>query len=68
MHPHKENTNKQEQNPKQRKNLLPVVNYDLIEKSIKVYKTYHNMRDFDTKFAKGLSLDSEKIDVIKNIV
>jgi hypothetical protein len=44
------------------------VNYELIEKSIKTYKTHRNVRDFDSSFVKGLQLDDKKFSFIKEVV
>jgi hypothetical protein len=43
-------------------------NYDLIEKSIKTYKTHRNIRDFDVKFVGNLKLDAVKVEFLKKVV
>jgi hypothetical protein len=48
---------------------LPITfNYNLIEKSIKTYKSHWNARDFDVKFVKNLKLDSQNLDFLKMVV
>ncbi len=47
---------------------LTNINYELIEKSIKTYKTHRNARDFDSGFIKRLSMEEEKTSMIKKIV
>jgi hypothetical protein len=44
------------------------INYELIEKPIKSYKTHQNARDFDSSFVRGLQLDDKKISFIKEVV
>jgi hypothetical protein len=43
-------------------------NYDLIEKSIKTYKSHRNARDFDVKFVQNLKLDAVKVEFVKKVV
>jgi hypothetical protein len=44
------------------------LNYKLIEKSIKTYKSHQNARDFDAKFIKNLKLDSQNCKILKKVV
>jgi hypothetical protein len=44
------------------------LNFDLIEKSIKTYKTHWNVMDFDKGFIKGLKLDVKKEVFVKEVV
>jgi hypothetical protein len=44
------------------------LNFDLIEKSIKTYKTHRNVMDFDKGFIKGLKLDVKKEVFVKEVV
>jgi hypothetical protein len=44
------------------------VNYNLIEKSIKVYKTHRNVKDFDARFIERLQLDEVQFSFVKDIV
>jgi hypothetical protein len=44
------------------------INYNLIEKSIKVYKTHRNVKDFDTRFIKRLQLDKNQVSFVKDVV
>jgi hypothetical protein len=37
------------------------LNHKLIEKSIKVYKTHRNTKDFDDKFVRSLGLYDEEV-------
>jgi hypothetical protein len=43
-------------------------NYNLIEKSIKTYKTHCNAKDFDAKFVSKLKLDKVKFEFLKKVV
>jgi hypothetical protein len=44
------------------------VNYHLIEKAMKLYKTHQNTGDFDAKFVKNLSVKSDKLSIISDVV
>jgi hypothetical protein len=44
------------------------LNYELIEKSIKTYKSHRNAIDFDKKFIKALGMTHEKETFLKEIV
>jgi hypothetical protein len=48
--------------------LPTTLNYKLIEKSIKTYKSHQNARDFDAKFIKNLKLDSQNCKILKKVV
>jgi hypothetical protein len=48
--------------------LPTTLNYELIEKSIKTYKSHRNARDFDAKFIKNLKLDSQNCKILKMVV
>ncbi len=48
--------------------LPTTLNYELIEKSIKTYKSHRNARDFDVKFIKNLKLDSQNCKFLKKVV
>jgi glycerol-3-phosphate responsive antiterminator len=61
----KYNQNKEEE---EQIKVLTNINFDLIEKSIKVDEIHQKVSDFDTGFIKGLSNKEEKIGFIKKIV
>jgi hypothetical protein len=44
------------------------LNLDLIEKTMKVFKTHCNMRDFDVKFIRKLGLNKENLNFVKGVV
>jgi hypothetical protein len=44
------------------------MNYKLIEKLIKTFKTYHNALDFDDMFIQWLQLDDEEVRLVKCVV
>jgi hypothetical protein len=44
------------------------LNLDLIEKTMKVFKTHHNTRDFDVKFIQKLGLNKENLNFVKGVV
>jgi hypothetical protein len=44
------------------------MNYKLIEKSIKTFKTHRNARDFDDTFIRRLQLDDEEVRLVKCVV
>jgi hypothetical protein len=44
------------------------VNYHLIEKAMKLYKTHRNAGDFDAKFVKNLNVESDKLSIISDVV
>jgi hypothetical protein len=44
------------------------LNYELIEKTIKTYKSHRNARDFDVTFIRSLKLDKTKEEFIKEVV
>jgi 2-phosphoglycerate kinase len=44
------------------------LNYELIEKTIKTYKSHRNARDFDVAFIKSLKLDKTKEKFIKEVI
>jgi hypothetical protein len=45
------------------------MNHDLIEKTIKTYKSHRNAAMFDVAFVKGLKgLDNEKATIVKKII
>jgi hypothetical protein len=50
------------------KDKLIKMNYHLIEKVMKTFKTHRNTKDFDTKFIKNLKLDNDKATFISEIV
>jgi hypothetical protein len=47
---------------------LLYMNYKLIEKSIKTFKTHRNARDFDDKFIRRLKLDDNEARLVKCVV
>jgi hypothetical protein len=49
-------------------NSLPPLHHQLIEKSIKTYKTHCNARDFDSKFVASLGLNNEEVTFVKAVV
>jgi 2-phosphoglycerate kinase len=48
--------------------LPTTLNYELIEKSIKTYKSHRNARDFDVKFINNFKLDSQNCKILKMVV
>jgi hypothetical protein len=44
------------------------LNFDLIEKTIKAFKTHRNVADIDVSFIKGLKLDRKKEEFVKDVV
>jgi hypothetical protein len=48
--------------------ILSFLNFELVEKSIKSYKTHRNAKDFDSAFIKGLKMENEKVFFIKEVV
>jgi hypothetical protein len=48
--------------------ILSFLNFELVEKSIKSYKTHRNAKDFDSAFVKGLKLEDKKVFFIKEVV
>jgi hypothetical protein len=44
------------------------LNLDLIEKTMKVFKTHRNARDFDVKFIRKLGLNEENLNFVKGVV
>jgi hypothetical protein len=45
-----------------------VMNYSLIEKTMKTFKTHRNAKDFDAKFIKKLELDDKSVEFVKGAV
>jgi hypothetical protein len=44
------------------------LNHDLIEKSMKMYKTHQSIQDIDAKFIKKLNLEEEKVEFLKEVI
>jgi hypothetical protein len=44
------------------------MNYSLIEKTMKTFKTHRNAKDFDAKFIKNLELDDKSVEFVKGVV
>jgi septal ring factor EnvC (AmiA/AmiB activator) len=67
---HKNNTNinNNKSNQPQLNHSLPNLNHKLIEKSIKVYRTHHNAKDFNDKFVRSLGLYDEEVMFVKAVV
>jgi hypothetical protein len=66
-----QNTNNREHNSAKKENINSnsvYINYNLIEKSIKVYKTHRNAKDFDTRFIERLQLDKDQVSFVKDVV
>jgi hypothetical protein len=57
-----------------RKSSLPInkeplnFNHELIEKTMKTYKSHHNAQDFDSAFIKNLRITDEKLAYIQEVV
>jgi hypothetical protein len=56
-----------------RKSSLPVhkpfnFNHELIEKTMKTYKSHRNAQDFDSAFIKNLQITDEKLAYIQEVV